>query len=94
VFSDDRSPAGKISIGKGESSFSFLFVPEGDYALRVSGAADVRFEEVSNGSGTIPPTHTETHTLHTYGSTEMPIHVDGDLIDLSIPVPDAAAHTN
>lgn len=94
VFSDDKSPAGKTSIGKGETSFSFPFVPEGDYVLRVSSAADVRFEEVSNGSGTIPPTHTETHTLHTYGPTEMPIHVGGDLVDLNIPVPDGAAHAN
>ena len=56
VFSDDKSPAGKTSIGKGETAFSFPFVPEGDYVLRVSGAADVRFEEVSNGSGSMPPT--------------------------------------
>ncbi len=94
VFSDDKSPAGKTSLGKGETSFSFPFVPEGDYFLQVSSAADVRFEEVSNGQGTIPPTHTETHTLHTYGSTEMPVHVDGDLVDLNIPVPDGAPHTN
>ncbi len=91
-FADDKSPAGKTKIGQGETSFSFPFVPEGDYILRVSGAADVRFEEVSNGPGTIPPTYSETHILHSYGSAEMPIHVDGDLLDLNIPVPDEAAH--
>jgi len=94
VFSDDKSPAGKTSIGNGETSFSFPFVPEGDYVLRVSGAAEVRFEDVPNGPGGIPPTHSEAHTLHSYGSAEMPIHVEGDLIDLNIPVPEEAAHTN
>src|SRR5207244_2428502 len=94
VFSDDKSPAAKTAIASGETSFSFPFVPEGDYILQVSGGADVRFEEVPNGSGNIPPSHTETHTLHTYGSTEMPIHVDGDLVDLNIPVPDGAPQTN
>lgn len=93
-FSDDKTLAGKTKIGAGETSFSFPFVPEGDYVLRVSSAADVRFEEVSNGSGVIPPTHTETHALHTYGSAEIPIHVAGDLLDLNVPVPDVAAHTN
>jgi hypothetical protein len=93
-FSDDKSPAGKTKIGTGETSFSFPFVPEGDYILRVSDAADVRFDEISNGPGTIPPAHTETKVLRSYGSTEMPIHVEGDLIDLNIPVPDGAAHTN
>jgi hypothetical protein len=62
VFANDKSPAGETNIANGETSFSFPFAPEGDYVLRVSGAADVRFEEVSNGSGTIPPTHTEMHT--------------------------------
>jgi|HubBroStandDraft_6_1064221.scaffolds.fasta_scaffold08674_1 hypothetical protein len=94
VFADDKSPAGKTRIANGETSFLFPFVPEGDYVLQVSGAADVGFEEVSNGPGTIPPTHTETHTLHSYGSTEMPVHVDGDLLDLNIAVPDEAAHSN
>ena len=93
-FADDKSPAGKTRIGTGDTSFSFPIVAEGDYILRVSGAADVRFEEVSNGSGRMPPTHTETHTLHSYGSTEIPIHVEGDLTDLNIPVPDGTAHTN
>jgi hypothetical protein len=93
-FADEKSPAGNTKIGQGETSFSFPFVPEGDYILRVSGAADVRFEKVSNGPGTIPPTHSETHVLHSYGSAEMPIHVDGDLLDLNIPVPDQSAHTN
>ena len=94
VFSDDKTPAGKTKISTGETGFSFPFVPEGDYILQVSGAADVRFEEVSNGAGTVPPTHTETHTLHSYGSAEMPLHVEGDLLDLNIPVPEEAAHAN
>jgi hypothetical protein len=93
-FSDDKSPAGKTKIGNGETSFSFPFVPEGDYVLRVSDAGDVRFEEVANGSGSLPPTHTETHVLHSYGAAEVPIHVEGDLLDLNIQVPDAAPHTN
>jgi hypothetical protein len=93
-FADDKSPAGKTKIGQGETSFSFPFVPEGDYILRVSGAADVRFEEVSDGPGTMPPSHSETHVLHSYGSAEIPIHVEGDLLDINIPVPDEAAHTN
>jgi hypothetical protein len=93
-FADDKSPAGKTKIADGETSFSFPFVPEGDYILRVTDAADVRFEDVSNGPGVVPPFHTVTHSLHTYGSTEMPVHVEGDVLDFNVAVPDAAAHSN
>lgn len=94
VFADDKSAVGTTSIGKGETNFSFPFVPEGDYLLRVSSAEDVRFEDVSNGPGVIPPTHSELHTLQSYGSTEVPIHVDGDHLDLNVPVPDVVPRTN
>lgn len=94
VFADDKSPAGQTRIANGETSFSFPFVSEGDYILRVTGAADVRFEEVANGPGTIPPAHTESHTLRSYGPTETPVHVDGNLLDLNIAVPAEATHSN
>jgi hypothetical protein len=94
VFADDKSPAGTTNIGMGETAFSFPFVPEGDYLLRVSNAADVRIDEVSNGPGNMPPTHTEAHTLQSYGPAEIPLHVDGDRLDLNVAVSDPAAHTN
>lgn len=93
LFADDKTELGKTSLNK-DSVFSFAFVPEGDYLLRASSAGDVRFDEVPNPAGSFPPTHTSTKVLHDYAPADIPIHVEGDLLDLTVAVPDKPVHTN
>lgn len=88
LFADDRSQLGLTAIGKNDERFSFAFVPEGDYVLKVNSAADVSFEEIPNSPGSVPPSHTKTNILHEYGTVEIPIHVDSERGDLTINVPD------
>lgn len=90
LFADDQSPLGGTALSKDDSRFSFAFVPEGDYILRVSNAGDARYDDIPNPPGSVPPTHSETHTLRTYGSIDLPIHIESDRLDLSVPVPDKA----
>jgi hypothetical protein len=93
LFADDKSEMGKTVLNK-DSAFFFAFVPEGDYLLRASDASDVRFDETPNPPGSFPPTHVSTKVLHEYAPADIPIHVDGDLLDLTVAVPDKPARTN
>jgi hypothetical protein len=93
LFADDKSEMGKTSLNK-DFDFSFAFVPEGDYLLRASGASDVQFDETPNPPGSFPPTHISTRVLHDYAPADVSIHVDGDLLDLTVAVPDKPPHTN
>jgi hypothetical protein len=90
LFADDKSEIGKTALNK-DSSFSFGFVPEGDYLLRVNDASDVQIDETPNAPGMFPPTHESIKVLHDYAPAEIPIHVEGDLLELTVAVPDKPA---
>lgn len=91
LFADDKSPVGNTSVSKEDGTFSFAFVPEGDYILRVDSAADVRFDEIPNPPGTMPPTQTEKHTLRNYGTAEIPIRIESERTGITVDVPDTAS---
>jgi hypothetical protein len=93
LFADDKSHLASASLTKPDARFTFPFVPEGDYILRVTNAGDARFDEVPDAPGSLRPTHSESHTLRTYGDADLRIHVDGDLLDLTAPVPDKVGPT-
>jgi hypothetical protein len=88
LYPDDKIMLAGTSLSNDEDTFNFSFVPEGDYILRVDGASDVEYREISNPRGQWPPTHTEPHVLHQYGSVEQPIHITGDLSSVTIAAPD------
>jgi hypothetical protein len=88
LYADDRSEAGHTSVSKDDNTFTFAFVPEGDYILRADGV-DNEYVEVSNGSDSWPPTHSEPHLLRSYGTAEQPIHVAGELTGINVSAPDA-----
>jgi hypothetical protein len=88
LYSDDKTMAANTSLAEDDDTFTFSFVPEGDYILRVDGATDVEYREILNGPGQWPPTHTESQVLHQYGSAEQPIHITGDLSGVTIAAPD------
>lgn len=94
LFADDRTQLGTTEIAAGNESFDFPFVPEGDYILQVSSAADARFDEVPNSPGSVPPTWTKTTVLHLYGTTEIPLHVDSERTGVTVDVPETGAAAN
>lgn len=88
LFSDDRSQLGTTEIGADSENFDFAFVPEGDYFLKVNSAADARFDEVPNPPGSVPPSWTKATMIHEYGTTEIPLHVDGERTGVMVDVPE------
>ena len=89
LHADDRSEAGHASVSKDDNTFTFAFVPEGDYILRADGV-DNDYFEVPNLPDSWPPTHTESKLLRSYGTAESQIHVAGELIGITISAPDPA----
>jgi hypothetical protein len=88
---EDKSVIEFMNLTRSDSRFHFTFVPEGRYILRVSGAADVTYEDVPYPPGTMPPTHEEAHTLRSYGSLDESLNVHDDIPILTISVPDKSA---
>jgi hypothetical protein len=92
LYTDDRSEAGRTSVSKDDNTFTFAFVPEGDYILRAEGV-DNDYVEVPNGPDSWPPTHTEPKLLRSYGTAEQPIHVAGELTGITVSAPDPPAQS-
>lgn len=88
LHADDKSEATTANLAKDETGFTFSFVPEGDYILRVTSASDVEYKEIANPPLSVPPTRTETHVLHSYGPADQALHVEGDVSGLTVAVPE------
>ena len=74
-----------------DDAFHLMFVPEGEYTVKVTKAADVTREEISNGPGSLPPTHTETKTVRSFGDVSQPLKVESEVSGLLLSVPPAKA---
>ena len=94
LHADDKSMLSGTSLTKDEEEFTFSFVPEGDYILRVNGAADVDYVEKPNPPGSIPSSYAEPRFLRTYGSADQLIHVTSDLTGILVAVPDLGEMKN
>jgi hypothetical protein len=88
---DDQTEVAKTKLTKDDTMFNFNFVPEGNYLLRSSGAKDVEYREEPNPPGSMPPTHTKETVLHTYGTVDVPLHIENDASGVMMSVPDPAA---
>ena len=88
LHTDDRSEVANVSLGKDDTTFDFSFVPEGDYILQSSGAADVEYVETLNPAGTMPPSDIKETTVHKYAQAEQPIHVAGDMTGVTMALPE------
>ena len=87
LFPDDNSELTDTSIQEEARVFELNFVPEGDFTLKVTAAADVTKIQVPNAPGYTPRFHEETKTLKTYGDTEQPLTVKGDTSDIVVTMP-------
>ena len=68
-----------------DGSFQLHYVPEGDYVLKVTQAADRQ-----SGPDGLPCT-IRCKKTHSYASTAMAVHVKGDLRGIVLSVPDSVA---
>jgi len=91
---DDKSVAASASVEKGDESFTFNLISEGNYILRVDYAADNDYVEIPNPPNNSPRTRTEARPLHYYGRTELPIHVDAELSGVMVTVPELSSQPN
>lgn len=95
LYADDRKEARATNIDS-DGAFEFEFVPEENYILRVTGAADQPdTAPAGNGadeaSGATPAQQTLAPSI-LYADKELPIQVQGDLTALSIQLlPKASA---
>jgi hypothetical protein len=92
LYPDDRTDAAHATVSKDDSTFTFAFVPEGDYILRADGV-DNDYVEVPGGPDAWPPAHTEPKLLRIYGTAELAIHVAGELAGINISAPDPPAQS-
>ncbi len=90
VYADDHSAAAHVesSPDRPDSSFTFAFVPEGDYLLSAVGVSDEEMRDVANPPGMLPASHREPFPTHLYGEAELPLHVGGNIVGLEIRVPE------
>jgi 5-hydroxyisourate hydrolase-like protein (transthyretin family) len=91
AFTDNGDELTSTEVSSDDGTFRFDFVPEGDYTLRLSRAADVQRSEVVTCKGCIPPTHTQTKTLVSYGDASLPMKLSGDQSGVVVQAKPAAA---
>ncbi len=87
LFADDRTKLTSSEVSGEDERFHLNFVPEGDYIVQVTKAAEVTRTEVPYPPGTSPPTHTETKTLRTFGDAEQPLKLESEVSGLVVSVP-------
>jgi hypothetical protein len=75
-----------VKVEPDEPVFIMPFVPEGVYTIKVKDATDVSREEVSNGTGAMPPTYTRETVLRKYGPAEQPLTVTADVSGVNLTV--------
>lgn len=93
LYTDDRSELTEAPILNDGSGFQLYFVPEGEYLLQVTGAADVTRVQPSNSGGYRPRFRDEPDTLKSYGTSEEPLVVQGDTAQIIATVPDLSQPT-
>ena len=97
LYADDRQQVRQVSIDN-DGSFTFEFVPEGHYIVRVTNAEDHEVSEGNNSENGSSNNNVDSNTTqppapppHPYADKEIPVQVQGDITDLSIqlvPKPD------
>lgn len=82
-------------IGR-DGTFQFNYVPDGQYTLQVSGAADTESRTPADTGGFTESDVARilnSKVIKSYGSLEQPLALKGDAPDLTLQVPDRSAAT-
>ncbi len=85
----DKSTVVESSINMSDGRFAMAFVPEGDYILKISSAADSILETKYREDGLLMSSHTKP--VHLYADAEQPLKVSGDTSGIIIKVMEQAA---
>jgi hypothetical protein len=88
---DDHSYAGSVNLIEDDTNFTLSFVFEGDYVLNVPMSADVDYVPAARRLGALGPPQFNANVLHFYGSTSVPLHVDGDMDGVIVKVQEPTA---
>ena len=73
-----------------DGNFRFNYVPDGQYVLKVSGAADL--ETPAGGESSNDLAHLmDSKRLKAYGTAEQPLMLKDDASGITLQVPDASA---
>jgi hypothetical protein len=86
VDAADGSDVAQDHLSEDHPGFTLSFVFEGDYVLKVLGAADVDFVP-RDGSGGFQSPQFDAKITHLYGGASTALHVDGDVDGVTIAVP-------
>jgi len=87
VYADEGGEdVASATVEADEPVFRMPFVPEGSYTLKVSDAAEVSREEISNGPGVMPPFHTKETVVRKFGTAGQPLVVTGDVSGVNLAV--------
>ena len=87
----DGSMEAYTNLTEDDPSFTFGLIFEGDYILESDGAADVDFEPLARSPGSFGQPQFKMHTVHFYGRAAIPLHVEGDIDGVTIPVREPTA---
>ena len=87
LYADDGKELVSSEVSAEDGGFHLPYVPEGDYRVKVSEARDVTREEISNGPDSMPPFHTDTKTVRTFGEATQAVKVVSDVSGLIVTVP-------
>jgi hypothetical protein len=87
VDPEDDSELVSTDVAKEDDSFHFLYVPEGEYTVKVTNARDITRKDVPTCEGCMPPTRTEETELNKFGDGKQSLIVHGDVTGLVISIP-------
>jgi hypothetical protein len=86
LYANDREVVRSVDVHDESGDFEFSYVPDGQYILRLSNAADV--EKVEHHE--FNSNWTEDKAIRKYGEMELPVMVQGDVSDVELDAPDVA----
>ena len=83
LYADDKTILREITVDE-DGRFSFSYVPEGEYILRITDAADTVKETRHDGQ----MSYEVDKPVHSYGSVDQPLILHDDISSLVINVPE------
>jgi hypothetical protein len=85
LYADDREKAREVALEE-DGSFSFEYVPEGKYILRVEGAQDADVKGAETAQGDQDGAAGKAAPVVRYADKEIPLTVQEDVVDVSMAV--------
>jgi hypothetical protein len=92
LYADDREPLRELPLLE-DGSFSFAYVPEGNYILQVTGAGDAAPDPKEAAAAAAPTSDAAVKAQRSYRDLELPLTVTGDQTELQVQVHEIARAT-